>query len=199
MIKRAIKSVSVIIFWLVTIYIVFTATKWWGYRNWTPPQQQTIFIPDTLDYSIPDYVEKPSLFFGILHTTIPPKTMRPIRYEEWMDSVFSAYATVIKNGTLNIKGKRGKISHEFTYDDIPENVEIYGTETGFKIIRNRFSNPIRWTGVLLSCDYGYMLDSETPKRVISWEGETGIIIKRVSFLIYGGNKEIGIRGRVRFF
>lgn len=197
MIKRAIKSVSVIIFWIVTIYIVFTLTKWWGYRNWTLPQQQTIFIPDTLDYSIPDYVEKPSLVFGILHTTIPPKTMRPVRYEEWMDSVFSAYATTIKNGTLNIKGKRGKVSHEFTYDDIPENVEIYGTEIGFEIIRNRFSNPIRWTGITIGCSYGITLNSVTLKRVISPYVETGISVWRCEFITGIDKDKVYVKTKVR--
>jgi len=155
---------------------------------------EPIFITDTLDYEIPSYVERPSLFFKLTHPTLKPRTIRPIQYKPWMDSVYSAYAVVMKKGNLNVKGNRDKEAHEYTFENVPPDFEMYGTEIGFTIIRNRFSNPIKWTGILIGIKGAY----SDRLRLYPYI-ETGYNVKRLSLLAGAENDKVYMKCQWRLW
>ena len=174
MIKKLCKNFSLFI---LLIFIGIIAYKIGQWRTWRPKEtSDTVFIKDTLDYEYPSYVEKPGLIFRFTHKSIPPRYVQPVAYKPWMDSVYSAISTVIKNGNMEIIGKRGTYAHKYIYEDVPPDHEIYGTEIGFKIIKHRFRNPFGWNGVLI----GSKFDSS---KDINPYVQTGIRIKCININI----------------
>lgn len=179
MLKKLCKNISVILIGVILISVAFK----FGQCSRRKPSHttETIFKTDTLDYEYPDYVKKPGLIFRFTHKSIQPRSIQPIKFKPWMDSVYCAYSVKIKSGKMEIKGKRGQVSHEFNYDDVPPNVEIYGTEIGFNIIKHRFKNPFGWNGVLIGTRVYY------DKTVLPYI-QTGIRIKCIGINV-GIDKE----------
>lgn len=189
MIKIICKNFSVFI---LLIFIGIIAYKIGQWRVWRPKETpETTFITDTLDYEFPPYVEEPGLIFRFTHKSIPPRSVQPVAYKPWMDSVYSAISTVIKNGNMEIIGKRGKNAHKYNYDDVPPNVEIYGTEIGFNIIRHRFRNPFGWNGILIGSEFYGMINDINPYI------ETGIRIKCININI--GIDKYSIKEKIPFY
>lgn len=169
--KRICKNISVIIVGIILITMAFRIGR--CSRSVDRGKPETVYITDTLDYEYPDYVEKPGLIFKFTRKSIPPRSAQPIKFKPWMDSVYCAYSIKISNGEMEIKGKRGQVSHEYIYDDVPPNVEIYGTEIGFNIIKHRFKNPFGWNGISIGTRIYY-------DRMVVPYLETGMRIKKLN-------------------
>jgi len=175
MIKTICKNFSVFILLVFIAVIAFKIGQW---RIWKPGKiPETVFITDTLEYKYPDYVKKPSLVFRFWHTDISLRSIQPVFYKPWMDSVHSALSVKVKKKTMEIIGKKDKIAHKFILDDVPSDYELYGTEFGFKIIKHRFKNPFAWNGLLIGFEL-YDLYRDVNPYV-----ETGIKIKNINITI----------------
>lgn len=189
MIKAICKNFSVFI---LVIFIIVIAYKIGQWRTWRPKEHPgTVFITDTLDYEQPTYVKRPGLVFRLFHESIPPRSIQPVRYKPRMDSVYCAISTVVSKGTMEIIGKRGKDAHKYTYDDVPPDHEIHGTEIGFNIIRHRFKNPFGWNGIIIGSEF-YDLYKEINPYV-----ETGIRIKCININI--GIDKYSIKQKIPFY
>lgn len=180
MIKRAIKSVSVIIFWIVTIWFVFTLTKWWSYRNYRLPQHGTVFVGDTLH--ITQYKDRLSIIEKIKWKTAKPETVWVAHYEPWMDSVHCALSLERKGDRVKVVMKKNKDVFSYTYRCNANRWKWYGTEQGGKLIQQRWKNPLHWKGIMIGGEYG--LSNRTVVPYI----ETGISVWKLEF-IAGINKE----------
>lgn len=175
MIRKLCKNFSLFI---LLIFIGIIAYKIGQWRMWKPKEiAETVFIRDTLDYEYPPYVKKPGLIFRLTHKSIPPRSIQPVAYKPWMDSVYAALSTVISKGNMEIIGKKGTNVHKYIYEDVPPDHEIYGTEIGFKIIKHRFKNPFGWNGILIGSEFYGMLNEVNPYV------ETGIRIKCININI----------------
>lgn len=171
MIKAICRNFSVFILLISIGIIAYKIGQWRMFRPKATPE--TVFITDTLDYEQPSYVKRPGLTFRLFHKSIPPRSVQPVMYKAWMDSVYAAVSTVVKNGTMEIIGKRGKNAHKYTYDDVPPDHEVHGTEIGFNIIRHRFKNPFGWNGILIGSKFYGIFEDINPYV------ETGIRIKSI--------------------
>ena len=170
-----INKISFFVFVSIASVLAFKIGQW---RMWRPEKfPETVFITDTLDYGIPDYVSQPSLSFRLFHKSITPRSIQPVFYRPYMDSVYTAVSVVTEKKQMKVIGKKDKIAHKFSYDDVPANFELYGTETGFNVIRHRFQNPFSWKGLLIGFEF-YDLYREINPYV-----ETGIKIKNIDVSI----------------
>ena len=147
MIKKLCKNISVIIVAIILISISYKIGQW---GTWRPKEKpETIFITDTLDYEYPDYAEKPRLFFKLFHESIPPRSIQPVQYKPWMDSIFSAIVFIKSGEEVEMILKRGTVVDRYFVDDVSDNFEFYGTSIGYNLIKHRFKNPFGWNGITL--------------------------------------------------
>ena len=189
MIKKLFSSIPAFIMIIIVCIIAFKIGQW---RTWRPKgTPDTVFITDTLDYEPPDYVERPGLFFRLTHESIPPRSIQPVAYKPWMDSIFSAI-NFIKNGTtVHTMMKRGKVVHNFTIENVPDDYEFYGTPIGYNLIKKRFKNPFGWNGILIGSEFYGILNDVNPYV------ETGIRIKCININI--GIDKYSIKERIPFY
>ena len=170
-----IKNFSFFVFVVIISIIGFKIGQW---RTWRAEEiLETKFITDTLEYKTPEYVTKPSLFFRLFHKSIPPRSIQPIAYKPWMDSIFTAINFIKKGSIVQTIMKRGKIAHKFTIYNVPDDYEFYGTPVGYNIIKKRFKNPFGWKGLLIGFEF-YDLSREINPYV-----ETGISLKNINIII----------------
>ena len=174
MIKILCKNFSLFI---LLIFIGIIAYKIGQWRTWRPKEKpETIFITDTLDYEYPEYVEKPRLFFKLFHESIPPRSIQPVQYKSWMDSIFSAIVLIKSGEEIEMILKRGTVVDRYFVDGVPDNFEFYGTPIGYNLIKKRFKNPFGWNGILIGTRIYY------DRTVIPYLS-TGIRIKKFNFSI----------------
>lgn len=189
MIKTMSKNFSILVLLAFIVVIAFKIGQW---RMWKPDKiPETVFIRDTLDYEYPPYVKKPGLVFRFTHKSISPRSIQPVAYKSWMDSIHGALSIIVKKGTMKIIGKRDKIAHEFILDNVPSDYELYGTEIGFKIIRHRFKNPFAWNGLLIGTEFCGLFNEINPYI------ETGIRIKFINVKI--GIDKYSIKEKIPFY
>ena len=186
MIKTICKNFSVFILLIFISIIAFKIGQW---RMWRPKEDPgTVFITDTLDYEYPDYVEKPGLIFRFTHKSIPPRSIQPVAYKLWMDSIFSAIVLIKRGKEVEMILKRGTVVDRYFVDDVPDDFEFYGTSIGYNIIKHRFKNPFGWNGILIGSEF-YDLYNDINPYV-----ETGIRIKCININI--GIDKYSIREKI---
>lgn len=185
MIRKLSKNIIAIILVIILISISYKIGQW---RTWRPKEKpETVFITDTLDYEYPDYVEKPRLFFRLFHESIPSRSIQPVTFKPWMDSIFTAIRIIKSGSNMKAMMKKGTIVHEFIVDNVPDDFEFYGTSIGYNLIKKRFKSPITWDKLTIGIK-GYY------DRDIAYYTETRLNIKQFSIALGVDNHSIYIEG-----
>ena len=112
-----------------------------------------------------------------------------MKYQIWMDSVWSALKLKKRGDVCSLWIKKEKEVLIYEHTGIPDDFTFVGLEEGHAILHGRFSNPFSWTGVVIGSRIYY------DRTVIPYI-QTGIRIKRVT--IEAGIDKNSVYGDLNF-
>jgi len=167
-IKKARKFVIQIIVLLLLVFLAYHFGRW---TNKKPGQSETVYITDTLH--IIQYEPVTRIIERIRWKEAKPCTVQVIKYEQWMDSIWTALSLLKENDRVEVHIKKDKQVLSQVFNNVNDNFLWYGTGTSSMIRSHRFSNPIHWTGIRIGCRYGFIQD------ILPYVS-TGIDIKRIT-------------------
>jgi len=166
-IKKIRKVVVQIMILLLVIWLAYNFGRW---TNKGTSTTETVYNTDTL--TIIQYEPVTRIIEKIRWKEAKPCTVQVVKYEEWMDSIWTALSLLKENDRVEVHIKKDKQVLSQVFNNVNDNFLWYGTGTSSMIRSHRFSNPFHWTGVTIGVRYG--LAQEVLPYI-----STGIEIKRI--------------------
>jgi len=167
-IKKIRKVVVQIMILLLVIWLAYNFGRW---TNKGTSTTETVYNTDTL--TIIQYEPVTRIIEKIRWKEAKPCTVQVVKYEEWMDSIWTAMSLLKENDRVEVHIKKDKQALSQVFNNVDNNFLWYGTPQGGMIRSHRFSNPIHWTGIRIGCRYGFIQD------ILPYVS-TGIDIKRIT-------------------
>jgi len=153
-----------------------------------------VFVHDTLH--IPQYKEKLSFVEKIKWRQMKPCTIQIVKYEQWMDSSYKALSLAYghSKGNVRVVYQKGNDVRVESFYGVTNDFLWYGTHSGGWLIQTRFSNPIKWTGILIGVKGAYSDRLRLHPYI-----ETGYNVKRLSLLAGAENDKVYMKCQWRLW